>query len=77
MWTLQEGQLRPVRVHTGISDGTATAVLGGPLTEDMQIVTGTAAPTAQASQSTNSPLVPFGGRRPGAGRQGATANRSD
>ena len=67
VWTLQDGQLHPVRVRTGISDGTTTAVIGGDLADGAQIVTGMATATAGAAQTTTSPLLPFGGRRPGGG----------
>ena len=74
VWTLQDGQLHPVRVRTGVTDGTVTAVVDGQISENTTVVTGVAsATTASANQPTTSPLMPFGGRRPGAGggaRQG-------
>jgi HlyD family secretion protein len=75
VWTLQDGHIRPVRVQTGISDGTATAITGGDLTEGAQVVTGMAAAPATGAAPATSPLLPFGGRRPGTtnntgGRQG-------
>jgi HlyD family secretion protein len=77
VWTLQDGQIRPVRVETGISDGTATAITGGDLADDAQIVTGMASATAGAAQPTTSPLLPFGGRRPAGGaRQSSGAGRA-
>ncbi len=78
VWTLQDGQLRPERVRTGISDGTVTAIVDGQLAENTTVITGVATPTTASSQTTTSPLIPFGGRRPGAGggaRQGS-ATRS-
>ena len=33
VWVLSDGQLQPVRVRTGISDGTTTAIVDGELTE--------------------------------------------
>jgi HlyD family secretion protein len=79
VWTLQDGQIRPVRVKTGISDGTTTAITDGQLADGAQIVTGMATAAAGAAQS--SPLLPFGGRRPGgnnagANRQGGGAGRA-
>jgi HlyD family secretion protein len=66
VWTLQEGQLRPVRVRTGISDGVLTAILEGELQEGAAVVTGvTASTTATAAQPASSPLIP---RRPGGNR---------
>ena len=73
VWTMQDGQLRPVRVHTGISDGVMTAVLDGALTEETPVITGIAATTTAAAQPATSPLMPFGGRRPGA--TGASGSR--
>jgi HlyD family secretion protein len=73
VWTIQEGQLRPVRVRTGVSDGTVTAILDGELNEGATVVTGVATTAAKAGQPVTSPLMPFGGRRPGSGTGG---NRS-
>ncbi len=76
---MREGHLQPIRVQTGISDGTTTAIIGGELTENTPVVTGVVA-TATAARSTGSPLIPqrpggrgqqgagAGGARPGAGR---------
>jgi HlyD family secretion protein len=61
VWVLRDGRLEPVRVHLGVTDGTTTAVLGGDLIEGAQVVTGTAAGTS-TTQTTRSPLLPFGGR---------------
>jgi HlyD family secretion protein len=63
VWVFHEGRLDPVSVHLGITDGTTTAVFGGDLIEGAQVVTGTAAGTS--TQTTRSPLLPFGGRSPG------------
>jgi HlyD family secretion protein len=81
VWTLQDGQLRPVRVRTGITDGTQTVIADGQLAEGMTIVTGVAATSVTNSSSARSPLLPFGGRRPGgtgagASGQGSGANRT-
>jgi HlyD family secretion protein len=81
LWTLQDGQLRSVRVRTGISDGATTAIVGGELTETAQVVTGVATTSAAAAQPSSSPLLPFGGRRPvgggnGGGRPGGTVPRA-
>ena len=71
VWVLHEGRLEPVDVQLGITDGTTTAVLGGDLAEGAQVVTGTTT-ASPATQTTGSPLLPFGGRPPGA-RQTAPA----
>ena len=72
VWTLRDGQLQPVRVQTGISNGTATAVSGDELREGMTVVTGIVASNADAAPSTTSPLMPQrrGGTRQGGGGAG-------
>jgi HlyD family secretion protein len=70
IWALRDGQLQPVRVETGISNGTATAVSGDELREGMEIVTGVvASDNAAAPAAGTSPLIPQrrGGARPGGG----------
>ncbi|WP_199775611.1 efflux RND transporter periplasmic adaptor subunit [Microbulbifer pacificus] len=42
VWILENGQLKPVRVRTGVSDGRHTEIVGGPLQEGAQVVTGIA-----------------------------------
>jgi len=74
VWTLQDGVLHPVRVHTGVSDGTATAILGDALSEGTAIVTGVVASASGTSTNgaATSPLIPQrpGGQRgQGQGRQ--------
>lgn len=73
IWTLRDEQLQPVRIQTGISNGTATAVSGGELREGMTVVTGVVASNADAAPSTGtSPLIPQrrGGNRQGGGGGG-------
>jgi HlyD family secretion protein len=68
VWVLSEGQLEPIRVRTGISDGTTTAILDGQLDEQTQVITGiAAAQSTSASPAGGSPLIP---QRPGFNRQG-------
>ena len=68
VWTLHDGELQPVRIETGITNGTATAIVGGQLQEGMPVVTGVVAANQPAENaSTASPLIP---RRPGGNRQG-------
>ena len=64
VWVLRDGRLEPVTVWLGITDGTTTAIVGGDLTEDAQVVAGITT-TATVTQTTASPLLPFGGRPPG------------
>ena len=74
VWTLRDGQLQPVRIETGITNGTATAVVGGQLQEGTQVVTGVVAANQSAgSASSASPLIP---RRPGGNRQGGAGRGS-
>lgn len=40
VWVEDEGQVRPVPIRIGLSDGTATEVLGGALKEGDEVVTG-------------------------------------
>jgi HlyD family secretion protein len=69
VFVLREGQFVPVRVHTGVTDGTMTAVVDGDLKEGDQVVTGLSQPgLANPQTNTSSPLIPFG-------RRGAGANR--
>ena len=70
VWVSVDGRLVPTAVGIGISDGSYTAVLGGPLSEGAQVVTGITMPSGTSGTST-SPLLPFGGRRPGGSRGAA------
>ena len=68
VWTLHDGELQPVRIETGITNGMATVIVGGQLQEGMPVVTGVVAANQPAENaSTASPLLP---RRPGGNRQG-------
>jgi HlyD family secretion protein len=72
VFVLRDGQLQPLRVQTGISNGTETAVSGDELREGMTVVTGVVASNAEAPPSTTSPLMPQrrGGNRQGGGGAG-------
>ena len=72
VFVLRDGQFVPVRVHTGVSDGTMTAIVDGDLKEGDQVVTGMSQPGVAAQTTTSSPLIPFGRRGGGAN---ANANR--
>ena len=68
VWALREGRLELVRVRTGVTDGAVTAIVGGDLKEGDVVVTGITEPGATATtQTTASPLLPFGRRGGGAG----------
>lgn len=75
-WTFTGGQLNPLPLRLGISDGTNTEVLGGELQENTEVVTGVTGlgPTrATPTQGgTGNPLMPGGrgGRPPGGGGRG-------
>lgn len=49
VWVLQDGKPHPVRVKTGISDGSFTEILHGELTEGMTLITANAAAAADST----------------------------
>ena len=55
------GKLQPVTVKTGISDGSVTEIVDGPIREGQQVVIGEA-PTAGATAPTVSPTLTMGPR---------------
>ena len=69
----RNGQIVPVRVRTGVTDGAMTAIVDGDLKEGDQVITGMSEPGATAQQTNTSPLIPFGRRGGGAGNRGAGA----
>ena len=77
VWLLKDGKLERVPLRVSISDGAAVAVVGGPLNEGDVVVTGVSQPAAARAQGTGNPLMPFGGRFPGApgGAGGGAGNR--
>jgi HlyD family secretion protein len=72
IWQMVNDQLKPVRVHVGLSNATHVALLDGGLQEGADVITGVAQTTTTASQqpTTNSPLMPSMPRRPGGGAGG-------
>jgi HlyD family secretion protein len=67
VWVLRDGDLHPVPVSAGLTDGTTTAI-AGDLSENARVVTGSsAASNAAPAQSGGSPLTPFGNRGRGRG----------
>ena len=77
VWLLKDGKLERVPLRVSISDGAAVAVVGGPLNEGDVVVTGVSQPAAARAQGTGNPLMPFGGRFPGApGGAGGGANHT-
>jgi HlyD family secretion protein len=72
VWVLRDGKMQMLRVRAGVTDGTATAVVGGDLKEGDQVITGvTDAAISSPQQTSTSPLIPFGRR--GGGNRGAGA----
>jgi hypothetical protein len=79
VWLHVDKQLKPVRVRTGLSDGTYSELISGELTENQEVVVNMATgleprPTTGQGQQTGNPLMgpqrggPGGG---GPGRGGA------
>lgn len=65
IWKLENGQLEPIRVNPGLSDGTMVAVTSDALTAGSQVVVGSASTNrvSQTPTSSGSPLVPSFPRR--------------
>ena len=65
------GKLQPLRVRTGITDGTATEVTGPALKEGMKIIAGTVTPQSAETTASGNPFQSTttrqqgGGQRPG------------
>lgn len=74
IWVLNAGRLERVEVRTGISDGIVQAVVGGPLEQGSQVVTGVTAAREVAAQGGGNPLMPSFGRFRG-GRSGGGGGR--
>ncbi|MBI3050505.1 MAG: efflux RND transporter periplasmic adaptor subunit [Acidobacteria bacterium] len=68
VWVLADGRLEPVAVRPGITDGANVAVSAGMLEEGMLVATGVQQSAQASAAPARSPLLPFGGRGPGAGR---------
>lgn len=70
LWVLDaKGVVKPVRVRTGLSDGSKTEVQSTTLTEGTQVIIGTETPGTTTTPSPAPAASPFqtqgGGRRPG------------
>jgi HlyD family secretion protein len=60
LYTLDaKGQLQPIGVSTGVTDGTMTEVQGKAVVEGMKVVAGIAQPTTQTAQTQTSASTPF------------------
>jgi HlyD family secretion protein len=73
LWQVVNGQLKPVRVHVGMSNATQIALVDGGLEEGAEVITGIAQTTLTSAQqsTTNSPLMPSMPRRQGNGGGGS------
>jgi HlyD family secretion protein len=72
VWTMVDGRLMPVRVTTGLSDGTQIALLNTTLQPGTEVVTGlmkaaSTGTSASSQQQSSSPLMPNMPRRGGGG----------
>jgi HlyD family secretion protein len=76
VWTLRNGLLEPVEVRLGTTDATHTAVVAGPLTEGLEVLTAITFPATAAAGATpnTSPLLPA--RRPASGGRGGGGPRT-
>jgi HlyD family secretion protein len=65
VWRYVDGELRPVRVRLGITDGQVTELLEGDLQPDMELVTNIATSTAETRPTPQggNPFMRGGGRR--------------
>ena len=71
-WLFMDGQLKPVNLRLGITDGSYTELLSGELQENMEVVTGVTGlgptRTTPTPQGSGNPLMP--GRGPGGAGRG-------
>jgi HlyD family secretion protein len=67
LWVAEGGYVKPIRVRSGLSDGTNTEVQGEGLTEGMNVVTGVQTQTENKDTATN-PFTPKFPPRGGAAR---------
>ena len=56
VWVAEGGHVRPVRVHTGLSDGSRTEISGNGLSENVQVVVGV--DQAQSAGGQGNPFIP-------------------
>jgi HlyD family secretion protein len=63
VWKIQEkGNLRPVHITPGLTDGAHTEVVSGDLKPGDQLATGGGAQASSARPAARNPMMPFGGR---------------
>ena len=56
LWVVKDGKPAPVRIKTGISDGTATELVEGPVEVGTEVVTDAAAPPSGIAQAMRRPF---------------------
>jgi HlyD family secretion protein len=59
VYTVVEGKPTEVAIRTGLSDGNATEVVSGPLTEGEEVIVGTQLPAAGSPKAGTAPRLPF------------------
>ncbi len=69
LWVLKNGKPTPMRVKTGLTDGTQTAIQGDSLQAGMQVISGVTGGST-ATTTTASPLQPQSNMRRGPGGPG-------
>ena len=67
VWVLVDGQPKPVQVQIGLSDGSMTEIVGGELSEGMQVIVGATGGEAVTKAAATSPFNTMGGGRGGGG----------
>lgn len=60
VWVIENQQLKPVQVQTGMTDGIVTEIAAGPLAEGAQIAIPAQPANSRAAQSVRSPFSPSG-----------------
>jgi hypothetical protein len=77
VWIFRAGRLQAITVRLGTTDATHTAILDGPVTEGLDVVTAIAMQTSATpspSSTTSSPLIPA--RRPPTAGRGTSDQRT-
>ncbi|MCY1059267.1 efflux RND transporter periplasmic adaptor subunit [Nannocystis sp. SCPEA4] len=70
VWVLVDGQPKPLQVQIGITDGSVTEIVGGELTEGMQVIVGATGGEPVTKAATGSPFNTMGGGGRGGGGGG-------
>ncbi|RPH53359.1 MAG: HlyD family efflux transporter periplasmic adaptor subunit, partial [Acidobacteria bacterium] len=76
VWIFRAGRLEAIPVRLGTTDATHTAILAGPVTEGLDVVTAIAMQTSAtpSPSTTSSPLIPP--RRPPSAGRGTSGQRT-